>query len=94
MRSYGYDQVVKAPHIGKVMTRPAGIRARTELRVYRISGGIDRLPAEDIEAAKAQGRELYVRDADVFRVDLLDPLRATDIWSTDDELDALTLLRA
>lgn len=87
MRTYGYDHDVKALEIGQVM-RVVAARGRMELRVFRAGGGMDVRPAGDIKAAKEEGRRLHAADPEVYRVDLRDPMRDTDIWSTDEDWPA------
>lgn len=60
------------------------VRRRAELHVHRMTGGVEVRMVDDLEAAKADGRQL-VRLPDVFRVDLHDPMRQKDLWSTYDE---------
>lgn len=73
------------PFVGQVMTRPRRRRGRagSELHIHRVSGGVEVRPVDDLEAAKREATEL-VRDEDVFRVDLIDTLRTSTTWSTDD----------
>lgn len=73
------------PVVGQVMTRRRRRRGRSgsELHIHRAAGGIEIRPVDDLEAAKRDAMQL-VAEPGVFRVDLIDTLRTTTTWSTDD----------
>lgn len=87
MRTSYTIKAVSERKIGDVIPVVAA-RARMQLRVYRSGGRLQVLPAGDLDAAKDRGRAIYLDEPDVYRVDLLDPMKEAEIWSTDKDWPA------